>query len=857
MNFSLHTAQKRCAPLLFALLAALVLVVLWFCLGIAFEYTTTAPVTTGSYTMQDGETLTQESTGFSGTLHGLVFSFEQTNTTVGAPDIDLTIEVYKNDTLLQQWQLTAEEMRYAPLRLRKGVAFLPEDTLRYTIHAVYTGNNALVLHTCASSTGYLSSLSGTSGSGIALQLLCEHTKVRGRVTVLLTVWIVLLLLFACRRIDFRHPHLLRWGVLALTAALGILFISADLFQHINSNVVVSSYVVNDETKDSLIGRTTYQLDSGNEWESHFMVHNVQPDTLDFVCRSELTPTAHIQLVNENTGAVYLDRAVSAEEYLADERSDKPVLSFSAIAIGIPEGVFPFGYYTVRILNEGDATLTFDALPDGAGGLTIDVMQLRSTGLAYYMAAGILMLLLGYLFFITLWFDRRSFAPEKFFLVTVLPLGVIYFLLVPPRGLNDTASHMAAAFRLANMVLGHTGTDAWTARADDANFFTDIARQYANNPEVANYLTIFSNLHLRTVNTQLVDFAHDVKMEYYSIINYLPQVVGLCMGRLLGLSSVLTVGLARMCILTVYIAACYHAIKVTPICKTLFALIPLLPASMNVSSSFSYDAMVLVIVLNFIANIFRLADARGNKRFWAETLCWAFLLGAVKGGGYLILLPLVLLLVERPLKNCAAQILSTLAAAGGAAYLFDVILPSGAKLFQFGGQESTALATSFAFQYPVQYFTMMVRTYLQNFDYYVFSTIGSHLGWTESTIPGVLVMLLFGCVLLITLHEKDRPSLTKRERGIFGIIIAISLLFTPMMMLKDTKIGALVIDGIQGRYYIPLLPFIGMLLTRSHLHREVRDSDADAARTLTANAALTFAALSCICVYCMLRLYLTR
>ena len=79
----------------------------------------------------------------------------------------------------------------------------------------------------------------------------------------------------------------------------------------------------------------------------------------------------------------------------------------------------------------------------------------------------------------------------------------------------------------------------------------------------------------------------------------------------------------------------------------------------------------------------------------------------------------------------------------------------------------------------------------------------------------------------------------------------------MMMLKDTKIGALVIDGIQGRYYIPLLPFIGMLLTRSHLHREVRDSDADAARTLTANAALTFAALSCICVYCMLRLYLTR
>lgn len=852
MNF----VQKQRGQLVLVLLAALVLAMLWSCMGTAFEYKTTAPVTNGNYILQDGETLTQEQTDFSGTLHGLVFSFTQTDTTVGAPDINLTIEVYKNDALLQQWQLTSEEMRYAPLRLRKSTVFEPGDKLRYTVRAASVGDNALILNTCAASAGFTSTLNGTAGSGLAVQLLCEHTKVRVRVTALLTAGIVLLLL-ACRSIDFKKPHLLRWGALVLAASLGVLFISTDLFQRINSNVVVSDYIVNDDTKDSLIGRTTYQVAPGSEWEGHFMVHNVQPDTLDFACQSGLTPSAHIQLVNENTGVIYLDCAVSPEEYRIDEHSGKPVLSFSAVGIGIAEGVFPFGYYTVRIRNEGEAPLTFDAISNSEGELNIDATQLRSTGLAYYMAAGVLLLLLGYLFFITLWFDRRNFAPENFFLVTVLPLGVIYFLLVPPRGLNDTASHMAAAFRLANMVLGHTGTDAWTARADDANFFTDVVHRFANNPETANYLTIFSNLHLRAVNTQLVDFAHDVKMEYYSIVNYLPQVAGLVIGRLLGLSSVLTVGLARICILAVYIAACYHAIKVTPLGKTLFALIPLLPASMNVSSSFSYDAMVLVIVMNFIANIFRLTEDCSNKRFWAETLVWSSLLGAVKGGGYLILLPLVLLLLKKPLKNCAAQILSTLAVAGGAAYLCDVILPGGAKLFQFGGQESAALSTSFAFQYPVQYFTMMVRTYLQNLDYYVFSTIGSHLGWAENTIPGVIVMLLFCCMLLIALHEKDRPALMKRERGVFSLIIAISLLFTPMMMLKDTKIGALTIDGIQGRYYIPLLPFVGLLLTRGRLHREVRDTDADAAQTLTAGAALAFGALSCICVYCILRLYLTR
>ena len=854
MNLSLTSLSPRKRRNLLALLvlAVAALALVWRCFATAFEYTTTPHVASGSYTMQDGETLTQTQPGFIGTLHGLKLSFDQTDAALGAPAINLTVEAYKNDTLLQQWQLTAEDLRYAPLRLKKAATFAPGDTLRYTIHAQYTGDNAFVLRTCATEESFVSDIGGTVGSGIVTQLVCEHTKVRTRVMALLLVGAALVVLLAVRKVDLEKSGVvLRGAVLAGITVLCALFVAADLFAGINSNVVVSSYIVNDAAKDSLIGRTTYAVEPGESWESHFMVHNVQPDTLDFACASDIAPDAHIQLVNENTGAVYMDRAVSPDEYLADGHSGKAVLSFSAVALGIPEGVFPFGYYTVRVANQGESALTFDTLPDG-----VDVIQLRSTGIAYYMAAVILLVLLGYVAYIAFWFDRRTFRPEKFFLATVLPLGFIYLLLVPARGLNDTASHLAAAFRLSNMVLGNTGDMAWTARADDANFFTDMTRYYANNPEVANYVTIFSNLRLHAVDTQLVDFAHDVKMEYYSIFNYLPQVVGLCAGRLLGLSSVLTVGLARLCILAVYIAACYHAIKVMPIGKTLFAFIPLLPASMNVSSSFSYDAMVLVVTLNFTANIFRLAQDRRDTRRWLETLVWVFLLGAVKGGGYLLLLPLALLLVGKPLKNCIAKIVSILAVGGGAAYLCDVILPRGAKLFQFGG-EGASLTTGYAIAHPVEYFVMMVRTYLTGLDYYVFSTIGSHLGWTESTIPGVITILLVVCVLLVALREQDRPALTKLEKGVFGVIVAISLVTTPAMMMKDTPIGETTIRGIQGRYYIPLLIFLGLFATRGRLHRELDDPSSDTSRTIAANAVQGFAVLCGICVYCMMRLYLTR
>lgn len=62
------------------------------------------------------------------------------------------------------------------------------------------------------------------------------------------------------------------------------------------------------------------------------------------------------------------------------------------------------------------------------------------------------------------------------------------------------------------------------RADYANFFTDIVRQYANNPEAANHLTIFLNENVPCVPStrSLSTLPNDVKMEYYSIIiNYLP------------------------------------------------------------------------------------------------------------------------------------------------------------------------------------------------------------------------------------------------------------------------------------------------------------------------------------------------
>ena len=79
---------------------------------------------------------------------------------------------------------------------------------------------------------------------------------------------------------------------------------------------------------------------------------------------------------------------------------------------------------------------------------------------------------------------------------------------------------------------------------------------------------------------------------------------------------------------------------------------------------------------------------------------------------------------------------------------------------------------------------------------------------------------------------------------------------PAMLLSWTPAGSDMILGLQGRYFLPVLPLIFFVFTKFSV-RVRTDSSRERITGLGRKYMIWFAALSCLCVYFMMRLYLTR
>ena len=403
----------------------------------------------------------------------------------------------------------------------------------------------------------------------------------------------------------------------------------------------------------------------------------------------------------------------------------------------------------------------------------------------------------------------SVPAEKLFLAAAIPLCAAFILLLPPWSTGDSEAHYLACYRLSNIFLGQSGSTEWMGRADDVAFFRDIWWN-ATPPSLGGYEILKSNFNLFSVNKSLIQMsATSEKMNYYSAFCYIPQTAALVLGRLIGFGPVADCYLAKIFTAAFYIVLCFRAIKKAPFGKSVFALCAILPSSLMMSSAFSYDPMVIITALNFISTVLLLKDKPDDKKALVFACIWSFILGAVKGGGYLILLPLLFIVpaAKKGIKfiNKAAPIVCGLLSVA----IFDMFLPSG-SLFQFGSKGNGFMTTSFALENPVAYLKMTVMSYARFGSDMLSDLFGSKLCWGENTIPFVFSILMFIVLLFVAASDPGTSRLNKKDVIILAAVVLIALLTTPAMLLSWTPEGSDVILGIQGHYFLPVLPLFSLI-----------------------------------------------
>ncbi|MBR3252677.1 DUF2142 domain-containing protein [Candidatus Saccharibacteria bacterium] len=397
--------------------------------------------------------------------------------------------------------------------------------------------------------------------------------------------------------------------------------------------------------------------------------------------------------------------------------------------------------------------------------------------------------------------NHQWKIEKIFLVLSLIIGSIYVLALPVGRAPDEASHF---FRIYEITEGHfvssvneDHTSAGSILPKNIGIVDEFAHQNVKYSEIINRLGTQSSEEQIYISTSAYG---------YSPLAYTPQVTGMFVGKILHLPFLVSAYLAKFFNLFFCVAILYFSIKYSPFLKKFIFLIAFLPISMQSMASLSADAPIFVSAIALISfvlySIYNRKDAFTKKHFFIIlALCLFISISKI------VYAPLCFILFCIPkelfggkgIKRKLFWIFGTGAIVIATYLIWYFISPPTITVSDASGQISLIIHS------PIEYFSIIMRSISANAMMYLSGAFGGYLEWFNVTPSKFYIFL--SLIIFIILCVKTRPkyiipkSLKVLSISLFAII---SLAIFTAMFVTWTKSGETIIDGVQGRYFLPIM-----------------------------------------------------
>lgn len=477
-------------------------------------------------------------------------------------------------------------------------------------------------------------------------------------------------------------------------------------------------------------------------------------------------------------------------------------------------------------------------------------------------------------------SRKALPLETIFLIAALLFGAVYLYVLPPLSAPDEACHYITSYSLSNRLMGLPMTDQegkvlireedWFAEDSCGDYqvylredgilaavdeSADAAKVLGQTLTEETYRLIHEkgttaapafgensgtavSVHLPVATTP---FAHVM------------PALGITLARILGLNSLGLLYLGRLMNLVFYAAVTWLAMRRLPFGKEMLFGVALLPMSIHLSASFSYDAFIMAGMFYFTACCLDLAYQAERVRP-VDVLVLALVMAAVGPCKmvYAVLMGLCLLIPVRKFGGWGKWLLSAACVLG--AWVIAMVLINGQTVAAYATEtdtyiiwaEESGYSLSLLLHRPLKTMAMYYRTFLWQLEHYHLTMIGAYLGNVDPVLDvPYAVVVFFTCGLLGLAFRKPGENLilTGGKRiwiWLVCLVLAGALLFS--MLLAWTPIGSKVISGVQGRYFLPFLPVLLMTLKNDTI-------------VLTKNADRSILYLMCCAnAYVLLRLF---
>ena len=294
---------------------------------------------------------------------------------------------------------------------------------------------------------------------------------------------------------------------------------------------------------------------------------------------------------------------------------------------------------------------------------------------------------------------------------------------------------------------------------------------------------------------------------YSPVTYLPQALGIFAARHFTNNISVIVYSGRFVNWLFITLILYASIRIIPVGKEVLALIALMPMNIHECVSLASDGLVVSVSMLMVSAVIYLRY-RQTSRIKARQYVVLYLLAWIISQLKLVYLPyiLVYILIPDALFGGSKKKWLHLAVIAFLAVVSNLVwLKLCGKFLVHKGSDFGA-NLGFILNHPINYLVILARTFLNGCSWMLDTMVGSNLAWLNVKVPVVLVQIYL-CILGYHFWCNRTKASGKEwvSSLVFGFIaVSIVLLIATSEYLYWTQPYANSVEGIQGRYLIPLL-----------------------------------------------------
>lgn len=443
-------------------------------------------------------------------------------------------------------------------------------------------------------------------------------------------------------------------------------------------------------------------------------------------------------------------------------------------------------------------------------------RLKNSGDSFFAIIGFSTIILCIIFSLFLcWYShKKELKLQTLWLLMALGFGIFRIFIITPHSGWDEYGHYEISYTYSDQLLFKFGEP----HLMDENHADYSNLEIQNNVKSA-YLR-YKDPFFEKVETK-VDKSRSPSTP--NPFQYLPQSLGISIARLLHFNFMPLYFLGRLFNLLFYVFCIYFAIQIIPYGKLVFFTCGLSAVCLQQAASFSMDSFILATSFLFFALLIN--SISKNEKIEKKEIFLLCLLAVALSPSKLIYFPLTFLAILIPscrFKTLKQNVLTkALIIFCG---IFAILLFS--MLSAKGSTESSEIANGIKTIYsgeqgwtlsdilknPAKVLSMAMWTLRYTWADWFTEALGKPLMGVPAPFPlwarQITLLLMLASALFFTKENENKTILTIWQKLliVFVILCVVALALAGELYIW-TPLNAKSIEGVQGRYFLPIFPLI--------------------------------------------------